>query len=358
MPDTSNNYTDAGINTVNFPWSYKIYFYATPDSSGAITYTDTIGETPSASSVFLSVRSSDRSLALSWNYNVPWTNDSFTIYRQNHVTNLWDSIGNSYMRAYGDTGLTNDTTYCYYVKSYGAYTNTAARFPHPLLNRSQRVCNAPVDTMPPCPPILAVTNDCNLHTGQAWDTTQYINHLLWTRLQDSCSLNSFHYHIYFNASDSSSFALIDSTLSINDTTFDHVMNDNIAGCYAITAIDKSGFESKLSNIVCIDNCPYYVLPNAFTPDGDGHNDYFTPFKPYRFVTKIDMEIFNRWGEMVFETHDPDIHWDGKDKSGHPVSDGVYLYAGFYYEQHLNGLVKKPLSGEKKGGGFIHLIRGK
>ena len=356
LPDTSSNYTDAGINTVNSPWSYKVYFYATIDSPNAVPYTDTIGETPSASSVYLTIGSSDQTLSLSWDYNVPWSNDSFTVYRQNHVTNNWDSIANAYTKSYSDTGLINDTTYCYYVKSYGQYTS--GRFPQPLLNRSQRVCKAPVDTIPPCPPILAVNNDCNLYTGQPWTPAQYINHLIWTRLQDSCSLTTYHYRVYFNGSDSSNFALIDSSTSINDTTFDHILNGNLAGCYAVTAVDKAGIESKLSNIVCVDNCPYYVLPNAFTPDGDQHNDLFTPFPGYRFVPKIEMKIFNRWGELVFETTDPDIKWNGKDKSGHDVSEGVYLYAGYYYEQHINGLVKKPLSGAKKGGGFIHLIRGK
>jgi gliding motility-associated-like protein len=171
-------------------------------------------------------------------------------------------------------------------------------------------------------------------------------------------LNVIHYRIYFNATDSNNFALIDSTTSINDTTFSHVLNNSIAGCYAVTAVDKSGYESALSNIVCVDNCPYYVLPNAFTPDGDGRNDLFSPFPGYRFVPKIEMQIFNRWGEKVFETTDPQINWNGNDLQGHPVSEGVYLYAGYYYEQRLNGLVKKPLSGAKKGGGFIHLIRGK
>ena len=359
IPDTSNNFTDVGINTYNAPWSYKIYFYATPNAVGATSYTDTIGSTPSASSVYLTIHSSDQSLNLHWNYNVPWTNDSFTVYRQNHLTSLWDSIAIAYVNAYTDTGLTNDTTYCYFVKSWGEYGDTVGgKFPRPLLNRSQRVCTAPVDTIPPCPPALAVTNECNLYTGQAWNTTQYTNHLKWTLKQDSCSLTSVHYHIYFNANDSSGFALIDSTTAKTDTTYNHLLSGNIAGCYAVTAVDKAGIESELSNIVCVDNCPYYVLPNAFTPDGDGHNDYFTPFPGYRFVPKIEMKIFNRWGELVFETTDPEIRWNGNDLSGHAVSDGVYLYSGYYYEQHINGLVRKPLSGAKKGGGFIHVIRGK
>ena len=77
------------------------------------------------------------------------------------------------------------------------------------------------------------------------------------------------------------------------------------------------------------------------------------------IPKIEMKIFNRWGDKVFETEDPEINWDGTDqKTGKPLNDGVYLYAGYYYEQRLSGLVRMPLSGQKKGGGFIHLIHGK
>ena len=152
--------------------------------------------------------------------------------------------------------------------------------------------------------------------------------------------------------------LLDSILSRDDTTFNHLLSESLAGCYAVTALDRVGNQSTYSNVFCIDNCPYYVLPNTFTPNGDGKNDLFHPFKPYRFVPKIEMKIFNRWGVQIFSTEDPEINWDGKDDKGKDVNDGVYLYAGFYYEQRLSGLVKRPLSGQKKGGGFIHLIRGK
>jgi len=153
--------------------------------------------------------------------------------------------------------------------------------------------------------------------------------------------------------------LLDSTITATDTVFTHTLTTSLAGCYAIKAVDRVGNVSRYSNVFCIDNCPLYQLPNTFTPNGDGANDVFHPFLPYRFVPKIEMKIFNRWGDKVFETEDPYIGWDGTDqKTGKPLSDGVYLYAGFYYEERLGGWVKKPLSGEKKGGGFIHLIRGK
>lgn len=344
---TDTSFTDTGINTANNPWSYRLIFYSN---------NDTIGVTAAASSVYLTVNPSDQSLILNWQENVPWVNDSFSVFRLNKTTSLFDSIGISYTHQYADTGLINDSTYCYYVKSYGHYTLDA--FPKPLINKSQQQCAVPVDTVPPCPPTLTVQNDCNQYNGQPWNTTQFINYLRWTNENDSCANDITRYYIYYG-NDSMSMALIDSILSKDDTTYQHIMNDNLAGCYAVTALDRIGNQSRFSNVFCIDNCPYYVLPNTFTPNGDGQNDIFHPYKPYRFVPKIEMRIYNRWGEEVFRTEDPEINWDGTDqKTGKPLNDAVYLYAGFYYEQHLGGLVKKPLSGEKKGGGIIHLIRGK
>ncbi len=52
---------------------------------------------------------------------------------------------------------------------------------------------------------------------------------------------------------------------------------SFAGCYYVTAVDRSGNESRPSNTVCKDNCPYYELPNVMTPNADGKNDLFEAF---------------------------------------------------------------------------------
>ena len=339
--------TDNALDTKTGPWSYKVFFYSN---------NDTVGAAAVASSTFLTVHPSDQSLYLTWQENVPWTNDSFAIFKLNKLTSLFESIDTAYNHFYTDTGLINDSTYCYYVRGHGHYA--LASLPRPLINNSQEDCGVPIDTTAPCPPILTVRNDCDQYNGAPWTAAQYINYLTWSNQNDPCSIDINRYYIYFG-DDSAHMRLIDSILSKTDTTFNHILNESLAGCYAVTAIDRVGNQSQYSNIFCIDNCPYYVLPNVFTPNGDGANEKFVPFKPYRFVPKIEMQIFNRWGEEVFKTEDPDINWDGKDqKTGKECSEGVYLYAGFYYEQHQGGFAKKPLSGQKKGGGFIHLIRGK
>jgi gliding motility-associated-like protein len=342
MNDTT--FTDTLLDTRTTANSYKIVFKANGDS---------LGETTVASSVFLSISPSDKSLRLNWEENVPWTNDSFAIFRQNKSTLLFDSIAVSHTHQYIDTGLINDTSYCYYIKSFGHYS--VAGLKHPIINLSQQNCGAPQDTIAPCPPILAVRNDCEKYSGKAWSDSVFSNILSFNFApQAGCDNDAVLYKIYFSETDNN-LSLIDSTV---DTTYTHLVQENIAGCYAVTAVDRVGNESARSNQVCIENCSFYELPNTFTPNGDGQNDVFTPFMPYRFVTRVEFSVFNRWGNKVFETTDPNINWDGRDyKTGVLLNDGLYLYGGFYYERQRSGEVKKVLPPNKKGGGYIHLIRG-
>src|SRR5690606_20986793 len=110
-------------------------------------------------------------------------------------------------------------------------------------------------------------------------------------------------------------------------------------CYYITAVDRSGNESEPSNIVCVENCPSYNLPNAFTPNGDGVNETFMAFdNPFaqcpRFVLGVEIFIVNRWGVEVFsynslESSENDIfiRWNGTDKNGNELPAGTYYYSG-------------------------------
>ena len=72
--------------------------------------------------------------------------------------------------------------------------------------------------------------------------------------------------------------------------------------------------------------PYLIYtPNTFTPDGDEFNNTFGPvFPPNYELTGYSMIIFNRWGELIFETRDPAFGWDGTYK-GRPCQDGTYTW---------------------------------
>ena len=109
----------------------------------------------------------------------------------------------------------------------------------------------------------------------------------------------------------------------------------------------------LSNIVCVDNCPVYELPNVFTPNADGANDYYIPLE-HRFIDHIELSVYNRWGELVFETENKLINWDGKNLRSKDVSEGVYFYKCIIFELRVDGIVKR----NDELSGFIHLIRGK
>jgi gliding motility-associated-like protein len=64
------------------------------------------------------------------------------------------------------------------------------------------------------------------------------------------------------------------------------------------------------------------IPNTFTPNHDGLNDRFLAYGDG--IMTFDMKIFNRWGELIFETSDPTWGWDGQYK-GTMVENDVYVY---------------------------------
>jgi gliding motility-associated-like protein len=220
----------------------------------------------------------------------------------------------------------------------GAYPD--ASLPGPLLNWSQELCCSPVDKTPPCPNVLAVDSSCELSQ----------NMLSWTNPNNSCSDDALYYIIYHKDSTSADYAVLDTVFDINTTTYLHDSLFSIAGCYAVTSVDSFGNQSLYSNIVCVDNCPYYQLPNVFTPNGDGSNDFFTPIHPYKYVQSIDIKIYNRWGAEVFRTADPEIRWNGKSMQTKMLcSDGVYYYACIVNYIRLKGIIPQVLTG------YIHLL---
>ncbi len=65
-----------------------------------------------------------------------------------------------------------------------------------------------------------------------------------------------------------------------------------------------------------------AFPNAFSPDGDGTNDIFN-FKS-KYILGVTMKIYNRWGELVYQTSDVDQGWNGT-VNGKPAPLGTYIY---------------------------------
>jgi gliding motility-associated-like protein len=72
----------------------------------------------------------------------------------------------------------------------------------------------------------------------------------------------------------------------------------------------------------IQNVPHFFIPNSFSPNGDGNNDVFLVYGEH--IKTIDLKIFNRWGELLFESENELTGWDGSYK-GTIQNPGVYVY---------------------------------
>ncbi len=117
---------------------------------------------------------------------------------------------------------------------------------------------------------------------------------------------------------------------------------NPKGEYTITLIANSSLCSDTATMVIVVEADSYInVPNMFTPNGDGVNDYFQLVN-YQNITSLTCSIVNRWGNVLEVFNTPDFQWDGGDQL-----EGVYFYNinavgadGTVYDLH----------------GFIHLVR--
>lgn len=296
----------------------------------------TVGRSPQSSSIFLSTLPSDNKVDLFWTDNTTWTNDSFAIYKQATPGAPFQKIATVKNNTYRDSALANNREFCYYVESYGGYNIPSIN--HTLINRSQINCATPRDTTIPCDPDFTVNGNCdNNLLSLNWDNPN---------LKCNDDLDVVGYNIYRSNTLNGEYELLDSIKDANILSYSVTLN-SIAGCYLVTSVDSVGNRSIGSNRACVEYCPIYELPNVFTPNGDNKNDLFIPVKnpEYRYVDSIDLNVYNRWGENVFSTKNPDILWNGTHKvSGEKVSDGVYFYVCTVFEQSLSGSKPRTIKG--------------
>jgi len=329
-------YKDTGLNTVNNSYRYKLDFY----------YNDSLpigtSSAPPASSIFLDTKPGNERINLSWASNVPWNDSTYSIYRRGpgaSAFNLLATVPGS-VHNYTDSGITNAKTFCYYIKSTSFYADPSIF--HPLYDSSEEQCNSPKDTTPPCKPALMVLAECNTFSDS----------LIWNNPDHFCPNTDDieYYNILYSPTVNGDMQTIQTITNVNDTIFVNSNLSSVAGCYAVLAVDSAGNVSFL-NTVCVDNCPQYTLPNVFTPNGDGQDDFFTPILPYRYIKNIDINIYNRWGQVMFHTNNPMINWDGKDQTSHgECPDGVYYYICTVNEIRVTGVQPVVLKG------FLQLIR--
>ena len=377
---------DTGLNTEDIVYAYKIVLH---DNTGIAIDTSAV-----ASSIRLEPTPQVGTIRLDWSGNTPWSLSTqefpyHFIYRDNvdnsdlSAIQLIDSVevtmdGLTYLDngRFNGVNLDEEIEYCYWVSTQGSYGN--ALIPAPLINNSQIICAQPNDTIPPCTPVAIVFDtsapfSCEINSNdQSCDFNDYQNRLSWEPDGElACGDDIQKYRVYFSRSgEEDTFLLLEETQNL---FFIHDGLSSYAGCYIITAVDRSGNESQFSEMFCNDNCPQFLLPNVFTPNGDGVNDLFRPFYSGsrigrvidgfsntncpRFVRALDFRVFNRAGSAVFEYISADnendflINWDGTSTGGKQLPSGAYFYSAEVTFERLN-----PDDAVEVYSGWVQIIR--
>lgn len=127
-----------------------------------------------------------------------------------------------------------------------------------------------------------------------------------------------------------------------------------SGAYSILAADQNGCRAYYAEnpftLQQLTECDdEVVFPTAFTPDGNGLNDTFYPIWVNSIPAEYSMQVFNRWGELVFETTNPYSGWDGRDNDGLMPAEtyGYVVRVKFIHEQG---------NGFKEQRGVVRLVR--
>lgn len=359
---SDTTYNDLGLNTRDSGHNYYVRFYDKDDNL--------IDSAAAASSTFLNAASQIESVRLTWESNVPWSNRSQNfpyhyIYRNrtdNDANNSTDFVLIDSVNvlqeglvfnddgSFNNTLLMTDRQYCYYIVQQGEFSNR--NIEAPLLNNSQISCAIPMENPIPGTPEILIENDSSLIIGPSGnelvvvekEECQNTNFQTCTSLSLSNTINWIingseadivSYNVYYSKTgDPEGYELIANT---DTKTFEHTLLSEFRGCYKVSAVDNRGVEGEQSNAICFDNCPYYKLPNTFTPNGDGLNDTFRAFdlpndQCSRFVKSIEFKVYDRWGgQAIYEFRSSDgenetfINWSGNDKQGKPLPSGTYYF---------------------------------
>lgn len=99
------------------------------------------------------------------------------------------------------------------------------------------------------------------------------------------------------------------------------------GEYVVTqyVTTQYGCKDTISGTVKVEPIFTFYIPNSFTPNADGYNEEF--FGDGEGFIEYSMFVYDRWGELIFESNDKDYHWDGTFR-GKQVEQGVYVYRFF------------------------------
>jgi gliding motility-associated-like protein len=143
--------------------------------------------------------------------------------------------------------------------------------------------------------------------------------------------------LYGQASDSVDFEWSPTTYMEDPDDLTPILLPDESTYYELSVVDQYGCTSRDTVFVKV-ILPIYV-PNTFTPDGDGLNDVFRAYGDN--ILEFHMQIYDRWGDLVFESFTVDKVWDGSKNGGdHYVQDDLFVWRIVY--ETKNG--KEELTG--------------
>jgi gliding motility-associated-like protein len=125
--------------------------------------------------------------------------------------------------------------------------------------------------------------------------------------------------------------------------FNHSTDENpthrypAVGNYVVTLFvsNEYGCLDTASEEVTVEDVFAFYAPNAFTPNGDGINENFIPQMNNYDISTFEFYVYNRWGELIYETNSPDSPWNGRAKKGKNVAQQD-VYSWLVYVNEMNG----------------------
>jgi gliding motility-associated-like protein len=286
--NTSLSWNNGIVNDLSFsPQTTTVYIVSATSSNGLCIATDSVLVTVNpfpVISVNPSVMSGCAPLTVSFN-TITTACDSAT----------WTFSNGTILSGCGNQSLTFENPGCYNL----TLEITSNEGCTALADFDSIVCvsESPIASFSPVPNILTPENP----------TTTMVNN----------SVGGSQYEWQFG----------DNTIFSNLFDPTHSYPPNSFGSYTIvlTVTNDAGCSDLTYGMVYIEGGIVYYVPNSFTPDGNEFNQVFRPVFTSGFdLSDFNFKVFNRWGEVVFESNDSGIGWDGT-YHNELVQEGVYTW---------------------------------
>ena len=284
-------YTDTDI-TCGTEYCYQLTT-AYPNGSRSVSLvkcgTGFSTETPTAIANITAIVG-DASLLLNWQADPDFVPEEFAI--EKSVGGSYSMLSTTTQTAFSDPDYSTEEASCYRIRYRDVCGNQS-----PL-------------SVEVCPIRLTGTLRNDNSISLAWTEYQgwsngVSNYIVEKYTEDGILLTTF------QAGSATSY--VDNSDDLDYQTFVYVVRADAA---------EPGLGQSVSNRVPVLKDPNLFHPTAFTPNGDNLNDNFTVFGQY--VVEFDMQIFNRWGEMLFSTKDIQTGWDGTYR-GNEMPEGTYTF---------------------------------